>query len=358
MTLHLFVRMHSGTSADYDQHLAALRADPRVRVHDDLAQFLTEPAEHSIAQVEINYHHMLDDTEPLLERLSRCHSVIVRSMENNPHIERLARRFDLDNFTWYMPGSPALTRARHVPNFEWFTSPQYPYFHDAEFVATAWQQRLRPDRERDHTFEVMLGVSRPHREFCRQWVQAHVDGGHYLMSPPMTRDTRFDQLPPDSVFREPEMSPCEDFYSVRYLGRTMLQSTVLPVRLYERTQHSVVCETSTDVCFPTEKTWKPIMARRLFVVLSCQGYLRHLRDIGFHTFGDIIDESYDHEPDDHVRWRMALEQMHTLTATPWSDLWPGLQPIVEHNLHTLRSLPTQGLLDSLRQATAGLEIKG
>lgn len=355
MTLHLFVRMHSGTSADYDRHVASLRADPGVRLHDDLAQFLTQPAEQRIAVVEVNYHDWHNDTTPLLARLSGCRSVIVRSMENHPDIERLAQQFDLDNFTWFMPGSPALTLARHVPNFEWLTSTHYHYFHDAEFLATGWRERTRPDQERDHAFDIMLGVPKPHREFCRQWVRDNVSNGHYLMSPPMTRGTRFDQLPLDSVFREPEMSTSPEAHTVTYLGQTLHQATVLPIRLYERTQHSVVCETSTEVCFPTEKTCKPIMAQRLFVVLSCRGYLRHLRDIGFHTFGHIIDESYDNEPDDRVRWRMALEQMHTLTATPLGDLWPRLRPTVEHNLHILRSLPVQGLLHSLEQAIAAPE---
>ena len=72
--------------------------------------------------------------------------------------------------------------------------------------------------------------------------------------------------------------------------------------------------------------------------------------LGFRTFGHIIDESYDSEPNDTVRWTQALEQMRSLVGRPWPELWAQLQPVVAHNLQHLRALPVQALLGRIQQA--------
>ena len=351
MTLHLLQIFRSEVTQDHLDYTASLHDHPGVELYGpgDLAAFLRQDATHSIAVVDLD-HFDWPANRTLLARLRPCRRVIVRSHEYGQEYEAIMRDHDLANFEWITCSAPPLRHARHTPSQDWLLSTAHPYFHEPAFVATRWQERLSPDRERDHTFEVMLGRPKPHRDLCRRWVTANVPARHYLMSDPLVGDTTFDQLPEDSVFREPEMKTDPDNYTVDYLGRRTWQSMVLPIRLYEKTQHSVVCETLTDVCFPTEKTCKPIMAQRLFVVLSCQGYLAHLRGLGFRTFHGIIDESYDSVPDDAARWTQALEQMRSLVDRPWPELWPQLRPVVEHNLQHLRALPTQVLLDRVRHA--------
>jgi len=43
----------------------------------------------------------------------------------------------------------------------------------------------------------------------------------------------------------------------------------------------------------TEKTWKPILHCQPFICLAEHHHLRHLHELGYHTFDNIIDESYD-----------------------------------------------------------------
>jgi hypothetical protein len=57
----------------------------------------------------------------------------------------------------------------------------------------------------------------------------------------------------------------------------------------------------------TEKTFKPICLQMPFVLVSTMGSLDYLRRYGFKTFGHIWDESYDHEPDDHLRLAMIAD---------------------------------------------------
>lgn len=75
----------------------------------------------------------------------------------------------------------------------------------------------------------------------------------------------------------------------------------------------------------TEKVFKPIVAKRPFILVAAPGNLAYLKSYGFKTFGRWIDESYDLEQDHYIRIekitaeiaklcamdRTALEQMHT-----------------------------------------------
>lgn len=57
----------------------------------------------------------------------------------------------------------------------------------------------------------------------------------------------------------------------------------------------LVCETMTlgTTFFPTEKTVRPIVGVKPFVIYGPVGYLKNLQRMGFKTFGNIWDEDYD-----------------------------------------------------------------
>jgi hypothetical protein len=69
----------------------------------------------------------------------------------------------------------------------------------------------------------------------------------------------------------------------------------LTSRPYTDTYFSLVTETVFDYAysFRTEKIWKPIAMGHPFVVASNLGYYRDLHQLGFKTFGNLIDESFD-----------------------------------------------------------------
>lgn len=58
---------------------------------------------------------------------------------------------------------------------------------------------------------------------------------------------------------------------------------------------SLVTETVFDYpySFRTEKIWKPVAMGHPWIVASNQGYYRDMHDLGFQTFGHVIDESFD-----------------------------------------------------------------
>jgi len=76
-------------------------------------------------------------------------------------------------------------------------------------------------------------------------------------------------------------------------------------RAYTDTYFSVVTETVFDYpySFRTEKIWKPIVMGQPFIAVANAGYYRDLHNLGFQTFGHVIDESFDKI--DHNQSRLA-----------------------------------------------------
>jgi hypothetical protein len=65
---------------------------------------------------------------------------------------------------------------------------------------------------------------------------------------------------------------------------------------YSQTHISIASETTQNEWFPTEKTYKSLMLGHPFVVYGGQHSLAKIRALGFETFGQEIDESYDDVP--------------------------------------------------------------
>ena len=70
----------------------------------------------------------------------------------------------------------------------------------------------------------------------------------------------------------------------------------------------------------TEKIFKPITAKRPFVLVGAQGNLAYLKSYGFKTFDRWIDESYDDEPDPDKRILLIIEQVEKLCSMSTSQL--------------------------------------
>ena len=72
----------------------------------------------------------------------------------------------------------------------------------------------------------------------------------------------------------------------------------------------IVIETHFDTdqsggAFLTEKTFKPIKHGQPFVIVGAPGTLQALRDLGYRTFDQVIDNSYDLELNNTRRWQLA-----------------------------------------------------
>ena len=64
---------------------------------------------------------------------------------------------------------------------------------------------------------------------------------------------------------------------------------------YADTYFSLVTETvyTYPYSFRTEKIWKPLAIGHPWIAVANQGYYRDMHNLGFQTFGHVIDESFD-----------------------------------------------------------------
>tara|TARA_B110000503_G_scaffold64262_1_gene101323 strand:- start:61 stop:1047 length:987 start_codon:yes stop_codon:yes gene_type:complete len=110
-------------------------------------------------------------------------------------------------------------------------------------------------------------------------------------------------------------------------------SDLIDPDIYNQTFYTALIETAMheDFCVFTEKTAKPIIAKRPFVVFGSPGQLKALQQLGFKTFSPIIDESYDLEVDSELRFKKVLDSMHELNNRDPLDVYENLKEILEHN---------------------------
>ena len=89
----------------------------------------------------------------------------------------------------------------------------------------------------------------------------------------------------------------------------------------------------------SEKIIKPLISMQPFFVLAQPYTLKYLRDSGFKTFSDIIDESYDNEVDDIKRFNMVIDEITKLftqnTLDEIHDIYCSVFDILEHNFNHL-----------------------
>ena len=99
---------------------------------------------------------------------------------------------------------------------------------------------------------------------------------------------------------------------------------------YDNTHFSIVAETLVEApeIFVTEKTFKPMAFYHPFVVMAQARHLKYLRDMGFETFDNLFDESYDNIEDWTQRLAALVATIKNFDPVPHNQL--TLQKL-EHN---------------------------
>ena len=117
---------------------------------------------------------------------------------------------------------------------------------------------------------------------------------------------------------------------------------------YNDTVCSIVSETNDNdyEVFMTEKIWKAIIAQHVFVVHGNYLYLQKLREMGFKTFANYIDEHYDLERDADKRIDALVSLCRDLKQMcdngsaveggnkKWQDIYLQTQALRQHNYDT------------------------
>jgi hypothetical protein len=130
--------------------------------------------------------------------------------------------------------------------------------------------------------------------------------------------------------------------------------------LYDSTYFHIVTETimgNEPSCFISEKTWRPILNLQPFVYFGDHGALKKLKELGFKTFDDIIDESYDNELDAVKRFMMAKAEVLKLKAMTMNDIHKLYYSVVEKLIHNQQFISTYLEYDPLNELEKLKNIK-
>jgi hypothetical protein len=137
-------------------------------------------------------------------------------------------------------------------------------------------------------------------------------------------------------------------------SRYPMEHSVDPVKhLYDNSLVNIITETFffNKVIHITEKTYKPIAFMQPFILLGAAGSLQHIKDMGFKTFGEFWDESYDREKDDKLRFRMIVDVIKTISEWPEHvkiDFTYAVKDIVDYNvahLNTMQNIEIDNLVE-------------
>jgi hypothetical protein len=129
---------------------------------------------------------------------------------------------------------------------------------------------------------------------------------------------------------------CSDF---RYIHTGWFDATVFTLIVETAVQGNI---------FTTEKTWKPIFCGHPFMTVSQCGSLQKLRYLGFETFDNMFDESYDQEKVFSKRIQTIVRNCHATRVASWEKDSDTIQRINHNkNLFYSRSAVNQHLAQTI-----------
>jgi hypothetical protein len=109
-----------------------------------------------------------------------------------------------------------------------------------------------------------------------------------------------------------------------------LDSFLLPIEWHQSLFH-VVTEATHEAAFPSEKTTIPILMKKPFIVFSCVDFHKMLSDLGFKLYDEIIDYSFDSEPDIKIRAEKFMKNVVSITKLDIQTTYNLLKPKLLYN---------------------------
>ena len=304
----------------------------------NLHEWVSNKSDTSVAMVElINYDDDILQQVEFLCATAQHVLIFVHELIRDDWIQK----FDLPNVTFFISGF-----------LNYNLKHSQIYFYSYFFWSITDFYKSQPDflRQLDntratHMFDVLLGRQKPHRDIIFRQLSHDANIVKYFPSE-QDQDIRnysknhFDW---PSCVPLPEEPVTMLVHPVTVNGVIVSIGQIIPVGIYNQTRYSIVAETQVEneFSFFTEKVAKPMLAQRLFIVVSGQYYLRNLRKLGFRTFSDLVDESYDEIESWEERTQAACAEAQRLTTLDDGLVQSAIVDIVEHNYQHLMNTQWQ-----------------
>ena len=312
------------------------------KIYNDKDTFVSSHHDNKVVCLQMPYPIDPNFDAELRYFAENSNSVLVLVSELHDRTVEILQRNDRKNIAYFICGELNLSLV-HSPAhrfYDWFTTTVHFYRN----VRPQTLDMLTPHTPKKLAFDVLLGRRKIHRRFAYDYIVKNNLSDRnivtYLDSSRecnLTENTTADKWLWENeglvVDRDVEWT-VEHF---PYYNHRMSISQIIPLSIYNQTVYSIIAETNctNHYSFYTEKTVKPIIGRRLFVVLAGQYHLHNLKLHGFKSFDNVIDETYDTIVDHTARFMGAMEQVKYLCNHPQEEILNKIKPIVDHNFNVM-----------------------
>lgn len=328
------------TDALFYFHFNKCNLHTSIKVYNDLDQYRSSQHKSKISCLQMPFP-VRAEFDTLVDDLVACsdHVLILMSELHDRTIE-IVQRHDNHKVSYFICGEFNFDLAFSPVHkfYDWFTTSTHFY----KYVRPVTLDVLSPYAVKPKMFDALLGRKKYHRDFAYRYLQELGDQNivTYLNDINCNFNSKDDQhwiWENDGLDIDRTVEWTVE--RLPYYGHRMSLSQVVPLKVYNQTAYTLVAETnhSNHYSFYTEKTVKPIIAKRLFVGLAGQGYLANLRKLGFKTFDGIIDETYDTTEANLNRFGQAMDQVRYLCSQPQEEILDKIKPICEHNSNLMLS---------------------
>jgi hypothetical protein len=241
---------------------------------------------------------------------------------------------------------------------------------DYEENVTAQQQteEIFSKQHKPYAFLFLNGRARPHRKYLYEKLKrtGALDRALWTMldaKPTVVRSFEFRENGIDIMATPSPLQRLPDQYEVeRYrnpvfgpivLDRSNLKQELFKLEWgdiyiepapYVDTYFSLVTETicaESIYSFRTEKMAKPLTMGHPFIVASTPGFYRDLHNIGFQTFGHVIDETFDQIENAQARMNRIVEIVTDLCQQDLASFVKECYNVCKYNQQRLAEIQTQ-----------------
>ncbi len=108
--------------------------------------------------------------------------------------------------------------------------------------------------------------------------------------------------------------------------------------LYPNALFSLVGETSMDIPYVTEKTYRCFFFKQPFIAYGAKRQNKEILKYGFKIFDNIIDYSFDDEPDNLKRFELLVNELKKFKNKDYNEIYNQIEPILEHNRNRVYEL--------------------
>ena len=134
----------------------------------------------------------------------------------------------------------------------------------------------------------------------------------------------------------PKQLESSDGYTV---GATTQQHTDQLCQFYPNIFIDIVAETFVNgrTFFVTEKTVRPMLLKKPFIIMGSKNFMIYLRQMGFKTFYEYWDEDYDgfEGKNRYLKILDIIDMLAKKTPNELEEMYKSMQNILDHNYNLL-----------------------